>query len=40
MGLGIAMGNGEDTLKQKADFVTKRASEGGISYALKKFGVI
>jgi hydroxymethylpyrimidine pyrophosphatase-like HAD family hydrolase len=40
VGLGIAMGNGEERLKQKADFVTKTASEGGISYALKKFGVI
>lgn len=40
VGLGIAMGNGEERLKQKADFITKKASEGGISYALKKFGVI
>lgn len=40
VGLGIAMENGEEHLKQKADFVTKKASEGGISYALKKFGVI
>jgi Cof subfamily protein (haloacid dehalogenase superfamily) len=40
VGLGIAMENGEERLKQKADFVTKKASEGGISYALKKFGVI
>lgn len=35
VGLGIAMGNGEERLKQKADFITKKASEGGISYALK-----
>jgi Cof subfamily protein (haloacid dehalogenase superfamily) len=40
VGLGIAMGNGGDRLKQKADYVTRKASEGGISYALKKFGVI
>ena len=40
VGLGIAMGNAEDRLKQKANFVTRRASEGGISYALKIFGVI
>lgn len=39
-GLGIAMGNGNELLKQRADFVTKKASEDGISYALKKFGVI
>ncbi|MNP53580.1 putative phosphatase [compost metagenome] len=40
VGLGIAMGNGENLLKQKANFITRRASEGGISYALKIFGVI
>ncbi|WP_169088223.1 Cof-type HAD-IIB family hydrolase [Paenibacillus sp. PL91] len=40
VGLGIAMGNGEERLKQKADFVTKKASEGGIFYALKQFGII
>lgn len=40
VGLGIAMGNGGEQLKQKANFVTKKASEDGISYALKKFGVI
>lgn len=40
VGLGIAMGNGEKRLKQKADFVTRSASECGILYALKVFGVI
>jgi Cof subfamily protein (haloacid dehalogenase superfamily) len=40
VGLGIAMGNGGEVLKRSADFVTKRASEGGISYALQQFGVI
>ncbi|WP_442604146.1 Cof-type HAD-IIB family hydrolase [Paenibacillus sp. KN14-4R] len=40
VGLGIAMGNGEERLKQMADFVTKKASEDGIYYALTKFGVI
>jgi Cof subfamily protein (haloacid dehalogenase superfamily) len=40
VGLGIAMGNGGEPLKQKADFVTKKASEGGIFYALREFGVI
>ncbi|MBB3125378.1 Cof subfamily protein (haloacid dehalogenase superfamily) [Paenibacillus rhizosphaerae] len=40
VGLGIAMGNGDERLKQKADFVTKKASEGGIHYALTKLGVI
>ncbi|MEN1935846.1 Cof-type HAD-IIB family hydrolase [Paenibacillus sp. 102] len=40
VGLGIAMGNGGERLKEKADFVTKKASEGGIAYALQEFGVI
>lgn len=40
VGLGIAMGNGEQQLKLKADFVTKNASDDGIAYALKKFSVI
>lgn len=39
-GLGIAMGNGTERLKQRADFVTTKASEGGIAYALQVFGVI
>lgn len=40
VGLGIAMGNGDEKLKQKADFVTKKASEDGIHYALTQFGII
>lgn len=40
VGLGIAMGNGEEHLKLKADFITKKASEDGIYYALTNFGVI
>ncbi|MEC2074050.1 Cof-type HAD-IIB family hydrolase [Alkalihalophilus marmarensis] len=40
VGLGIAMGNGTDSLKKAADFVTHNSSEDGIAYALKKFGVI
>ena len=40
VGLGIAMGNGNENLKQVADFVTKKSSEDGIDYALKKFGII
>jgi hydroxymethylpyrimidine pyrophosphatase-like HAD family hydrolase len=39
-GLGIAMGNGNDQLKKVADFVTKKSSEDGIEFALKKFGII
>ncbi|GAB6440248.1 Cof-type HAD-IIB family hydrolase [Bacillus luti] len=40
VGLGIAMGNGGEELKTKADFVTKKSSEGSISFALKKFSMI
>ncbi len=39
-GLGIAMGNGSDKLKRVADYVTKKSSEGGITFALEKFGII
>ncbi|MFE4524490.1 Cof-type HAD-IIB family hydrolase [Cytobacillus firmus] len=40
VGLGIAMGNGNEKLKKVADFVTKKTSEDGIYYALKKYGLI
>lgn len=40
VGLGVAMGNGEKRLKEKADFVTRRASEDGIYYALTELGII
>lgn len=40
VGLGIAMGNGNEKLKKIADFVTKPSSEDGIDYALKKYGLI
>lgn len=34
-GLGIAMGNATDELKEKADFVTKTNNEAGIAYVLE-----
>ncbi len=40
VGLGIAMGNGNEKLKSVADFVTKKSSEDGIHYALEKYGII
>jgi Cof subfamily protein (haloacid dehalogenase superfamily) len=40
VGFGIAMGNGNEKLKNVADFVTKPSSEDGIDYALKKYGII
>lgn len=39
-GLGIAMGNGGEELKKRANFVTKKSSEGGILFALEEFKVI
>ncbi|MBM7602633.1 HAD superfamily hydrolase (TIGR01484 family) [Metabacillus crassostreae] len=40
VGLGIAMGNGNEKLKNVADFVTKPSNKDGIDYALKKYGII
>lgn len=40
VGLGIAMGNGGERVKQRADYVTLRASEDGITHALRKFKII
>lgn len=36
-GVGIAMGNAIDELKEKADFVTKTNNEAGIAYALEYY---
>lgn len=38
--IGIAMGNGVEAVKEKADFVTKDILEDGIEYAFKKYGLI
>jgi len=40
VGLGVAMGNGNEKLKKAADFVTKKSSEDGIEFALKNYGLI
>ena len=40
VGLGIAMGNATEKVKDVADFITKISSEDGIAYALKKFEII
>lgn len=40
VGLGIAMGNGGERVKKRANFVTKKSSEGGILFALEEFKVI
>ena len=39
-GIGVAMGNGKDKLKQKADYVTTSVDDDGIMNALKHFGLI
>jgi Cof subfamily protein (haloacid dehalogenase superfamily) len=36
-GLGIAMGNAEDEVREKAGFVTHSCDEDGIAYAINKF---
>lgn len=36
-GLGICMGNGEEKIKQIADFVTLSNEDDGVAYAIKKF---
>ncbi|NMA83520.1 MAG: HAD family phosphatase [Epulopiscium sp.] len=36
-GLGVAMGNALEAVKQKADFITKTNNENGVAYAIKKF---
>ncbi len=39
-GIGIAMGNGGERIKQSADYVTLRASEDGVTHALKQFKIL
>jgi len=36
-GLGIAMGNAMESVKKRADFITKSNTEDGVAYALEKF---
>ena len=39
-GIGVAMGNGEDFVKEHADYVTDDVDKGGILHALQHFGII
>lgn len=39
-GIGVAMGNALEEVKQVADYITKSNDEDGIYYALKEFGII
>lgn len=36
-GVGVAMENGEESLKEVADFVTKTNDEEGVAYAIEYF---
>lgn len=40
VGVGVAMGNAEDTVKAAADYVTDSVDEDGIEKALRHFGLI
>ena len=39
-GIGVAMGNADDDIKQVADFITLDNNSDGVAYALKHFGLI
>lgn len=39
-GIGVAMGNADEPLKEAADYVTRTVDEGGIAHALYHFGVL
>lgn len=38
-GIGVAMGNASDVVKEHADFVTKHVDDGGVAFALEHFMV-
>lgn len=39
-GIGVAMGNANDTVKAAADYVTDSVDDDGVEHALKHFGLI
>ena len=39
-GIGVAMGNAGDNLKEVADYITTSVDEDGVKNALAHFGVI
>ena len=39
-GIGVAMGNSEDYVKERADYVTDDVDAGGILHALQHFGIL
>jgi hypothetical protein len=40
VGMGIAMGNGAQELKEIANFVTKHVDDNGIEFALKHLNIL
>lgn len=40
VGIGVAMGNGTEALKHRADYITTSVDDDGIANALKHFGLI
>ena len=39
-GIGVAMGNAEEKVKQCADYVTGDTDKGGIPSALRHYGIL
>lgn len=39
-GIGVAMGNASDNVKDHADFITGTVDDDGIKYALQYLGII
>ena len=39
-GIGVAMGNGEECVKQVADYVTTSVDDDGVENALKEYGIL
>ena len=39
-GIGIAMGNANDVLKQAADYITTTVDDDGVLNALRHYGVV
>ena len=38
-GLGVAMGNAIEKVKEVADYITKTNDESGVAYAIRKFAL-
>ena len=39
-GIGVAMGNANESLKPVADYITSSVDEDGVEKAMREFGVI